>query len=247
VTPVALGVDVAEVEALLQSLADARDGDGDLARDEGGTTAGRLVVEEDAVGQVHAVGLAVVDEDPEGVLLRDSVGRAGVEGGGLGLGHLLHLAVQLGGGGLVEAAGLLEAAGADGVEHAEDTNTVAVGGVLRHVERNLDVGHGAEVVDLIGLDVGDDGDEVGGVAEVTVVEEELDSALVAVAVDVVDAAGVEGRRTTDDAVDRVALRQQKFRQVRAVLAGDSSDESNFSCVRHLDCMRGRRRGGEYGK
>ena len=66
------------------------------------------------------------------------------------------------------------------LEHAQDADAVAVGGVLRHVERNLDVGHGAKVVDLGGSDGGDDPNEVGGVTEVAVVKEQLDVGAVAV-------------------------------------------------------------------
>ena len=171
--PIALGIDVAEVETLVNALVDTSDGGGNLAGDEGLATAGTLVVEEDTVGKVHAVGLAVVHKDPEGVLLGDGIGRTGVEGGGLGLGNLADLTVELGGGGLVEADLLLHTAGADGIEHAEDTNTVSIGGVLGHIEGNLNVGHGAEVVNLIGLHFGNDGDQVGGIAEITVVEEKL--------------------------------------------------------------------------
>ena len=199
--PITLGVDVSEVEALVNSLVDAGDGGGNLAGDEGTATAGTLVVKEDAVGNVHAVGLTVVDKDPEGVLLGNGVGRAGVEGGGLGLRDLLNLSVKLGGGGLVEADLLLHAASADGIEHTEDTNAVGVSGVLGHIEGNLDVGHGTEVVDFGGADLGDDGDQVGGIAEIAVVKEELDAGGVTVLVEMVNAAGVEGRRTTDDAVD----------------------------------------------
>ena len=199
--PITLGVDVSEVEALVNSLVDAGDGGGNLAGDEGTATAGTLVVKEDAVGNVHAVGLTVVDKDPEGVLLGNGVGRAGVEGGGLGLRDLLNLSVKLGGGGLVEADLLLHAASADGIEHTEDTNAVGVSGVLGHIEGNLDVGHGTEVVDFGGADLGNDGDQVGGIAEIAVVKEELDAGGVTVLVEMVNAAGVEGRRTTDDAVD----------------------------------------------
>ena len=72
---------------------------------------------------------------------------------------------------------------------------------LRHIERNLHVTHGTKIVNLIGLRVGNNGDEIRGIAQVTVVEEKLDAGVVTVAVDVVDAAGVEGGGTTDDAVD----------------------------------------------
>jgi hypothetical protein len=171
--PIALGVDVAKVEAFVDALVDAGDGGGDLTGDEGLAATRTLVVEENTIRQVHAVGLTVVDEDPEGVLFGDGIGRTGVERSGLGLGNLTDLSVELGGRGLVEADLLLHTTGADGIEHAENTNTIGIGGVLGHIEGNLDVGHGAEVVNLIGLYLGNDRDQVGGIAEIAVVEEKL--------------------------------------------------------------------------
>ena len=72
--PVAQGVQVAEVEAVLQAEGDAGDGAGDLAGDEGFAAQRGFVVEEDAVAGVDAVGLAVVDGDPEGVHFGHGVG-----------------------------------------------------------------------------------------------------------------------------------------------------------------------------
>lgn len=172
VPPVTLGVQVAQVQALLQALVDAGDGAGDLPRHEGGATARRLVVEQDAVAQEHVVALAVVLADPERELLGAGVGRAGVERGRLRLGHLLHLAVQLTGGGLVEAGRLLQPARADGVQDAERAEAVHVAGVLAHLERHLHVALGGQVVDLVGLDSGDDVAQVAGVGEVAVVQED---------------------------------------------------------------------------
>jgi hypothetical protein len=63
---------------------------------------------------------------------------------------------------------------------------------LGHVEGNLHVTHRTEVEDLVGLHIGNDGDEVGGVTKVAVVKEKLHSGLVTVAVDVIDAARVKG-------------------------------------------------------
>lgn len=67
--------------------------------------------------------------------------------------------------------------------------------------------HGAEVVNLGGLDLGNDPDEIGRIAQVAVVEEELHSGLVAVSVDVVDAARVETRRPADNPVDLTVWRR----------------------------------------
>lgn len=71
------------------------------------------------------------------------------------------------------------------------------------------MGHGTQVVDLIGLHLVDDVHEVGGVGQVTIVELQAHGALVAVAVDVVDALGVEARRSTDDTVHLVALQGRR--------------------------------------
>ena len=68
---------------LLEADLDAGEAAGDLAGDEGLAAQGRLVVEEDAVAGVDAVGLAVVDGDPVGVELGDGVGGARVERRGL--------------------------------------------------------------------------------------------------------------------------------------------------------------------
>ena len=100
--PVAAGAEVAEEELLLEADLDAGEAAGDLTGDEGLAAQGRLVVEEDAVAGIDAVGLAIVDADPVGVEFGDGVGAARIEGGGLALRDLLDEAVELRGAGLVE-------------------------------------------------------------------------------------------------------------------------------------------------
>jgi hypothetical protein len=107
-------------------------------------------LKEDAVGGVHPVGLAIVHRDPVGVELGRGVGAAGVKRGGLGLRGLLDLAVELGGGGLVEAHLLLQPQDPDGVEQAQGPQGVSVGRVFRGLKAHLHVTLGGEVVDLIG-------------------------------------------------------------------------------------------------
>ena len=89
------------------------------------------------------------------------------------LGDGLNLAVELGGGRLVEAAGLGLAGQADGLEEVQGADAVLLGGVPRHLERNLHVRLRGEVVHLGGANVADDGDEGVEVGEVTVVEVEV--------------------------------------------------------------------------
>ena len=73
IAPVAEGVEVAEVEAVLLALGDAGSSEGDLACHEGLATALALVVEEYAGAAEHVVGLAVFLHNPEAVELGDCV------------------------------------------------------------------------------------------------------------------------------------------------------------------------------
>ena len=61
--------------------------------------------------------------------------------------------------------------------------------------------HGTQIVDFLRLDLGNDADEIGGVAQVTVMQKELDSAIMTILVDVLDTSSVETRGTTDNTMD----------------------------------------------
>ena len=185
------------------------------------------MVEQDAVAGVDAVGFAVVDRDPVGVELGGGVGGAWVEGGGFLLRDFLHQTKQFGGGSLIETGFLFQPADADGFEQTQGAKRVAVGGVFRAFKRNGYVALGAEVVDFVGLHLLDDADQAGGIGQVAVVEDEIAVIGVRILVDVVNALGVEGGCPTFDAVDFVALCQQKFGEVGTVLAGDASDKCFF--------------------
>ena len=225
VAPIAHRVEVAHVQALLQSLRDVGQATRDLAGDEGLAAARALVVEQDPVAGVDAVGLAVVDGDPVGVELGDAVGTAGMERRRLGLRGLGDPAEQLAGRRLVEAGGFLEAEEADSLEQPQRADCVDIRRVLGHLETDGDVGLGAEVVDLVRANFTHQLGQVVGVAQVAVVQLQLAALGVRVLVDAVDAPGVERGRAADDAVDLVALAEQELREVRAVLSGDAGDES----------------------
>ena len=214
---------------------------------------------------MELVALAVVDGDPVAVDLGHAVGAARVERRRLALGDLLHLAEHLRRAGLVEAdLGVDEA---DGVEQAGDAHGRRLARQHRLAEAGLHEGLGGQVVDLGRPVVAQDVDERDLVEEVA--GDELDLVL-----DVGDALEVHRARAPHHADDRVALRQQKFGQVRAVLARDARDQCPFChrgnasrpgqwalprtrTVRRGDGVhglvparrwrRGRRRGGEMGR
>ncbi len=86
---------------------------------------------------------------------------------------------------------------------------------------------GGEIVDLVGLNLLDDADQVGRVGQVAVMHEEADVRLVRVLVEMIDPVGIDERGTALDAVDDIALAEQEFGEKRAILTGDAGDERDF--------------------
>src|SRR5439155_27258427 len=94
-SPVALGVEVAEFEDVELAVADLRQRPGDLAGDKLAAAKWRFVVEEDARGGVHPMGLAIIDRRPMGKQFGKAIGAARVERCRLILRKRLRLAEHL--------------------------------------------------------------------------------------------------------------------------------------------------------
>jgi hypothetical protein len=73
----------------------------------------------------------------------------------------------------------------------------------------------------------DDPDQAGAVGEIAVVELEADIGFMQVAVEMVDAPGVENRGASFDAVDFIALSQQQFGEIGAVLSGHAGHQCDL--------------------
>ncbi len=187
----------------------------DLAGHELQPAAGALVVEQDPRAREQVVALAVVDRDEVAVGLGHPVGAARVEGGGLGLRDLEHLAEHLGRGRLVEAR--LGHHLAHGLQHPRGAHAAELGREHRLVPRRRHERHGGQVVDLVRLAVAEHVGERALVQQVAGVERD------GVAAVLQPLEGL-GRGAADHAVHLVALLQQELGQVAAVLAGHARDE-----------------------
>lgn len=86
---------------------------------------------------------------------------------------------------------------------------------------------GAQVVDLVGLDVAQDPVERRRVVQIRVVEEQTAVPLVRILM-MVEAPRVEGGGAPDQPVDLVSLREKELGEIAAVLARDSCDECTRS-------------------
>ena len=215
VAPITLGVHVTEVQAFLLARLDVRHGEGDLARHEGFPSAGRLVVEQNSIARVHVIRLAVVHHGPESHHFCHRVRRSRVKRRLLRLRDLLHFAVQLRRGRLVESRRLLLPGQANRFEQVQRPDAVNFGGVHRHLERHLHVRLRGEVIHLRRSHVAADRHEGVQIRQVAVVQEEILPVRVSGLHDVFQSRVVVRRRSSLDPVHRVpcARRQTTLKTV----------------------------------
>ncbi len=187
------------------------------------------MVEEDSVDRIQVVGVTVVNRLVEGKDLGAGVGALGAEGRGFPLGGFDDVAEHFAAARLIDfdLLSLVQLAG--GFEDVESSTAGDVEGVNGRVKRDADVALGAEVVNFIGLDIEHEVGDVLAVGQVAVVQEEVGRGVVGIAVNVVDPVGIEAAAAADDAVDVVTFFEQKFGQVGAILAGDTSNDCNLLC------------------
>ncbi len=141
-------------------------------------------------------------------------------------------AEHLGRAGLVitQRAAALGGVVAHRLEQPERAERHHVGGVFRHLERDFDVALRAEIVDLVRLDRLEHAAQRRAVGKIAVMEGELFARDVGIVIEMVDAVGVEQTRPPHQAVHLIALLQQEFAQIGAVLAGDAGNQCAFCHV-----------------
>ena len=207
---------------ILQTLGDTAGSQRDLTGNEVLAAALRLMVEQDAVDGKHAVSIAVLLDHPETILLCDSVRRVGMERGGLTLGNLLDFAVQLRGRSLIHLAGLRQPADADSLQHTQNAQRVYIAGIFRRIEGNLDMALRSQIVDFIGFDFAHQTDQTRRIGQVSVVQGNR-----VLLNQMVNTSRVGDGSTADDAVDFIALLQQKLCQIGTILPSDTRDKCLF--------------------
>ena len=230
VPPVAQCVHIAQIQAVFQTLRDIGQAARNLAGNERFAAARAFVVEQNAVAGVNAVGFAVIDGNPVGIEFCHGIGRARIKRRGFFLRNLLHQSIQLGRGGLVKTGFVFQAQKADGFQQAQCADGIDICGVFGGFEAHGNVGLRAQVIYFVGADFRQQAREVGGVGQIAVMQFEAHVVNVRVLIDMVDALGIELRRAALDAVDFIAFFQQKFCQIRTVLACNAGDKGDFAHV-----------------
>ena len=179
------------------------------------------MVEQDARAAEHAIGIAVFLHYPVAIQLGHSIGAIGVERCILVLWHLLHLAVQLAGGCLIDATSVLQMIGAHCLQDAQYSYSIHIGCKLGSIEAHLHMALCCQVVDFGWHHLAHQLHQRHRVAHVGIVKVKVGFSF-----QVRDALTEVNRRAADDSVHLITLLQKQFAQVRTVLPSHSCDEGN---------------------
>jgi len=95
---------------------------------------------------------------------------------------------------------------------------------------------GAQVIDLVGLDVVQKVRELPGNGQIAVMKIDPRLGIMEVLVKMIDAVRIEGAGPTDQPVDLITLGEEEFGQIRSVLAGYAGDEGLFHKSKSSPCM-----------
>ena len=80
---------------------------------------------------------------------------------------------------------------ADGFEQAQRADRIGIGGIFRRLEAHMHMALRRQIIDLVGLGLLNQADQVGGVGQVAIVQEQARLVLVRVEIEVIDARRVE--------------------------------------------------------
>ena len=183
------------------------------------------MVKEDAVARIHMVTFSVVDGDPIGVEFCHSIGGSRIEWRCFLLRGFLDESEELTAGCLIEFG--FDSRFFDGIKNTKCTKSDNISRVFGYVKTYPYVTLGAEVIDFIGFNFFDEATDATAVGEVSVMEEKFDTMDMRVLVEVIDAPGIKGAGSSDDAMDFVALFQEEFREIGSVLSGNAGNECLF--------------------
>src|SRR4029450_4669769 len=94
VTPIALGIEIPQVNFSLQACLDSCCRPGDLPSNEGFAAAWRFMIKKDSVASKNAVALTVIEGDPVSINLGCTVRTPRIEGSRFSLWHFHRLAIH---------------------------------------------------------------------------------------------------------------------------------------------------------
>ena len=110
---------------------------------------------------------------------------------GFALGRLLHQTVEFRGRGLVETGLVFQLQKPHRLEQAKRAHCIDISRVFRRFEADSDMRLCPEIIDLVGLDLGQDAREIRAVRQIAIVKLELGIVRMGIAIDMIHSLRIE--------------------------------------------------------
>ena len=86
---------------------------------------------------------------------------------------------------------------------------------------------GRQVVNLIGFYFLHDAHEIAGITKIAIVQNKTPLTGVGILIEMIDAVSIEQRSSSFEAVHLITFLEEEFREIRAVLSGNTGNQSFF--------------------
>ena len=120
---------------------------------------------------------------------------------------------------MIEFDLLFESTCSNGIQDPQNSDPINIRRMFRHIKANLDMTHGSQVVDFGGSYICNNGDEIGRITKISIMQIEGNALLMSILVQVMNARRVEGRRSSNNSVNL------------------KNEEKDTYCIRY--CVNGR--------
>src|SRR5665213_35863 len=163
----------------------------------------RLMVKQNSIGSVYAVGFPIVDGDPMGKNFGASIRAAWIKWGYLRLRHLLDQAEHLAGRSLIKAAG--HARLTNRFQQSDGAGCSNVRGIFRDVEADADMTLRGQIINLVRLNLSDQARQSAGICQVAIMQMQAAFVRMRVFVNRIQPPRIESARAADDSMHLVSF------------------------------------------
>ncbi len=203
--PVTAGIEITEPKPVLKATFNGGDGSCDLAGDEGFAAKRAFMIEQNAVGSMKAVSVAIIHRRPVGVELCRRIGAARREWRLFVLRMGRAVAEEFGCGSLVEAACLAEPQDSHGFKQPQRAERIGIRRIFRRFKTHLHMALRAQIINLVGPHFLYDTAQIGSIRQVPEMQAEANVLLMRVLIEMINARRVERRRPPFQTMDAITL------------------------------------------
>src|SRR6478672_10088898 len=191
VTPIALRIQISQIEFFLQPGLDAHSSASNLSRNKCFATPRALVVEKNSAGGEQVVRLAIINSHPMRVYLCRPIRAARIKWRGLSLRHFLNFSKHLGATSLIKLG--FDSRLTNCFQNSSSAQGRYIARIFRNIKAHAHVALRRQMVDLVGLDAIEKFNKIGRISDIAIMKKQTHAIDMWISVEVIYSTGIKSR------------------------------------------------------